>query len=71
MKKDYVESVTPTLKQFEVPFYNCTFDKKKVQKHQPIANEQILQEMKNLSELFNFLSEHTDAYKSPDTHKNT
>ena len=55
IKQASVESVDPSLTQLRGRFDNRTFAKRKVKTYNSIANDHMLQEIKELSELFTFL----------------
>ena len=61
IKKASLELVNPALMQLKGRFGNCTFAKKKVKTYTPITNENILQEMKELSDIFKFLPENIET----------
>ena len=52
-------------------FDNCIFSKRKVKTFNHISNECMLQEMKELSEIFAFLQENIDTFKSTNMLKKT
>ena len=55
IEQAYVGTVEPALTQLRGRFGNFAFAKKKVKNFSPITNENILQEIKELSDSFPFL----------------
>ena len=66
-----VETVDPAPMQLRGRFDNCTFAKRKVKTYNSITNEEMLQEIKELSELFAFLPENFETCKSNEILKKT